>query len=153
MASASDEWHVPSGGNSRRAAIKWKAFLAHKRNKTQLLELLLQIWQTPQYAPLLKNKLFFVASGNNYFRLSSADGVVVTCLTVPELRSNQEEADTRLLLHAHHAATHHVLAIIVRSPDTDVAVFCCHFQRSIPKPMYFRTGMRQRMLAMWTYQL
>ena len=75
---------------------------------------------------------------------ASADSVVVTCLTVPELRSNQEEADMRLLLHAHHAATHHESAIVVRSPDTDVVVLCCHFQRSIPKPMYFRTGTRQR---------
>ena len=127
--------------------IKWKAFLAHKKNKTQLLELVLQIWQTPQYAPLLKNK-FFVANGNNCFWLSSANGVVVTCLTVPELRSNQEDAGMRLLLHAHHAATHHALAIVVHSPATDVAISRGQYpSRCISKRE------RGNALAMWTYQL
>ena len=45
----------------------------------------------------------------------------------PNLRSDHEEADTRLLLHAKHAAATHP-RIVIQSPDTDVAVLSvAHF--------------------------
>ena len=37
---------------------------------------------------------------------------------------HNEEADTRLLLHAKHAASDFT-GIVVQSPDTDVLVLCC----------------------------
>lgn len=40
---------------------------------------------------------------------------------VPELACDHEEADTRLLLHAKHAGQH-FSSVILRSPDTDVAI-------------------------------
>ena len=46
----------------------------------------------------------------------------VTVSPVPELFSNHEEADTRLILHAQHAALAGITQVIVKSPDTDVAV-------------------------------
>ena len=42
--------------------------------------------------------------------------------SVPELRSSQEEADTRLLLHAYHALRSGFCNVIIQSDDTDVAV-------------------------------
>lgn len=40
---------------------------------------------------------------------------------VPELHSDHEEADTRLVLHAKHASESHYEQVILWSPDTDVA--------------------------------
>ena len=46
----------------------------------------------------------------------------------PNLHSDHEEADARLLLHAKHAANTHP-RIVIQSPDTDVAVLSiAHFE-------------------------
>ena len=55
-----------------------------------------------------------------------------------ELSSGQKEADTRLLLHAKHAATPHVKAVIISSEDTDVRILCISFAHAIPFPIYQR---------------
>ena len=55
-----------------------------------------------------------------------------------ELSSGQEEADTRLLLHAKHAATPHVKAVLISSEDTDVRILCISFAHAIPVPIYQR---------------
>ena len=57
---------------------------------------------------------------------------------VIELSSVQEEADTRLLLYAKHAATPHVKAVIISSEDTDVRILCILFAHAIPVPIYQR---------------
>ena len=119
---------------------KWKAFLADKKNKTQLLSLLLQLWQDPGYAQALKNKSFYVAVACESFRLSSDDGVSVTCQCVEDLFCTHEEADTQVLLHAKHATNTGAPSVVIRSPDTDVAVFCCRVQNRLHTPLYFRTG-------------
>ena len=49
------------------------------------------------------------------------------CDNWTSLRSDHEEADTLLLLHAQHASHDHK-RIVIQSPDTDVAVLCAtHF--------------------------
>lgn len=51
-----------------------------------------------------------------------------------------EEADTRLLLHASHAASDGYAAIVIRSPDTDEAILTFSLANQIPSHIYFRTG-------------
>ena len=57
----------------------------------------------------------------------------------PELISNQEEADTRLLLHAKHAS-HRYSNVIIRSPGTDVFILLLGHKPAIPAAIYFDTG-------------
>ena len=57
---------------------------------------------------------------------------------VIELSSGQEEAHTCLLLHAKHAATLHVKAVIISSEDRDVRILCISFAHVIPVPIYQR---------------
>jgi hypothetical protein len=60
------------------------------------------------------------------------------------LRSHHEEADTRLLLHAKHAANTHP-RIVIQSPDTDVAVLSiAHFQDLSCQELWFKTGVKDR---------
>ena len=63
---------------------------------------------------------------NECFRLSLNDGKVVW-EEIPELNSNHEEADTKLLLHAKHASENGETTIMIKSRDTDVAILACHF--------------------------
>ena len=60
------------------------------------------------------------------------------------LRSDHEEADTRLLLHAKHAANTHP-RIVIQSPDTDVAVLSvAHFEELFCQELWFKTGVKDR---------
>jgi hypothetical protein len=60
------------------------------------------------------------------------------------LRSDHEEADTRLLLHAKHAANTHP-RIVIQSPDTDVAVLSiAHFEDFSCQELWFKTGVKDR---------
>ena len=62
----------------------------------------------------------------------------------PNLCSDHEEADTRLLLHAKHAATTH-RRIVIQSPDTDVAVLSiAHFEDLSCQEVWFRTGVKDK---------
>ena len=61
-----------------------------------------------------------------------------------DLFCSHEEADTRLLLHAKHAADSGAPSVVIHSPDTDVAVLCCHVQSRLQIPIYCRTGTRTR---------
>jgi hypothetical protein len=65
----------------------------------------------------------------------------------PDLFSNHEEANTRMLLHAIHADTRfgdmNVKGrIIIKSPDTAVLLLCIHFFPSMrnTKELWFKTG-------------
>ena len=85
----------------------------------------------------------FVAGG---FRDGSkVVSLVQGCVAVePNLRSDHEEADTRLLLHAKHAATTHP-RIVIHSPDTDVAVLSvAHFEDLCCQELWFKTGIKDR---------
>ena len=58
----------------------------------------------------------------------------------PNLRSDYEEADTRLLLHTKHAATTHP-RIVIQSTDTDVAVLSvAHFSDLNCQELWLKTG-------------
>ena len=60
---------------------------------------------------------------------------------VSSVASNQEEPDTRIVLHAIYAANNASEKIVVRSPATDVLVLLLHHRTEIhTKYIYFRTG-------------
>ena len=64
---------------------------------------------------------------------------------MPDLKSDQEEAETRLLLHAKYASTPET-RIVIYSPDTDVLVLsAAYFDRLGSKELWFRTGVKDRL--------
>ena len=64
---------------------------------------------------------------------------------VPCLECTQEEADTRLLLLALQAAKNGCAAVVIRSPDTDVAILAIVLQLEIGAQLFFRTGTKARL--------
>lgn len=57
------------------------------------------------------------------------------------LRSNQEEADGRIILHAFDSSPNGAQTIFVKSPDTDVLVLLLHHKPEInAERIYFLTG-------------
>ena len=67
--------------------------------------------------------------------ISLSSGVVER---LTDLDSSQEEADTRLLLHAAHAARSKFVVVIIVSEDTDVLVLCLDFKSFIPSSMFIK---------------
>ena len=120
---------------------QWKKFLSVGENKERLIEFLCQHWRT-YYSHRLDNLSgLYVTSQEKCYRFtrSASDEDKVQCTKQAELASNHEEADTRLLLHAKHAATAND-KVIVRSPDTDVVVLCITMQTAIEKDLFVLTG-------------
>ena len=116
----------------------WKKFLAVSDNKIALNHFFTQ-WTSPRYAKKLHN-----CRGNCCNVLTSTKGQTVSSMAVPELECHQEEADTCLFLHAQHADSSRSAVVIIRSPDTDVAVIGCSLAAQIPAQVLLHTGTKER---------
>ena len=86
-----------------------------------------------------KNATYFVTHGANCHRFFVDSDNKQKIESVPELYSNHEEADTRLILHAHHASTMHNI-VTIRSPDTDVFILMLAHKVEIRSSLFFVTG-------------
>ena len=122
---------------------EWTKFISNPRNKERLAEFVAEnlTKQLPgRLGPFQKVLLagsFRVGSKT----VSLAQG---STAAVPQLRSDHEEADTRLLLHAKHAASTHP-RIVIQSPDTDVTVLAvAHFKDLGCQELWLRTGTKDR---------
>ena len=73
-----------------------------------------------------KQKVYFVCE-DKCICLTSPNGQVTSAEEVDELKSSQEEADTRIILCCLHIAGESAMnsIIIIRSPDTDVMYCYC----------------------------
>ena len=99
------------------------------------------------YATLIGRHSLFVTSGEQcwLFRTGAGDGNSVQRFRVQELECSHEEADTRILLHAQHAAEAGHGTVIIHSPDTDVAIIACGLAGQISARLILQTGTAQRM--------
>ena len=102
---------------------QWKKFMCCGENKESLVEFLCQHWATYKSFQLRCVSTMYVTSKEKCYVFSSnvSDEDNIVCSNCPELRSNHEEADTRMLLHAKHASRSHDTTVI-KSPDTDVFI-------------------------------
>ena len=69
---------------------------------------------------------------------------LIGAATREELRSTQEEADTRVFFHAAHAAAAGYRTVVITSEDTDVFVLSLAFEGFIPCPMFFKCSQQTR---------
>ena len=117
---------------------QWRRLLMCGASKTKLISFILTQWQQPQSRQQLGQRTVFFTSGKKCFQLQRD-----SLSEVAELASSQEEADTRILLHAKHAAGNYS-AIVVVAEDTDVFVLCLAFQSQINCSMYMKCGSASR---------
>ena len=122
---------------------QWKKFISNPKNKRNLATFLCESLRNMLNAQLHPRQNVVIAGGFKDGRET------VSCIrgnssSVSSLFSDQEEADTRLLLHAKHASNTHQ-RVVVQSPDTDVAVLCvAHFQNIRCRELWFQTGMKDK---------
>ena len=97
----------------------WSEFLRHDANKTELFDFL-----SDQVSMLsIDNKQIVVTKGTSVLSAS----LDMNSAELPLNDCNHEEADTRLLLHAAHAAVVGHSSICIRTVDTDVVVLAVTF--------------------------
>jgi len=99
----------------------WKGLLSSSKGKKAMLRFLCKEMKDEKYSRKLVQRLIISIESECY------------CLTnngvssVAELISTQEEADTKILLHAKHAAQEGFNWIILSCQDTDISVIALHF--------------------------
>jgi hypothetical protein len=122
---------------------QWPKYISNVQNKVSLCAFLSSCWIDLGMEKLVDDQQLILAGG---FR-DGERAVVVTggqSECIEALTSDHEEADTRLLLHAKHAAES-VERIIIQSPDTDVAVMCAsHYDEIGCTELWFKTGTKDK---------
>ena len=113
--------------------------------KAALTQFLLKAWSSKEYASRLGKQALFVTAGDRCFRLKADHGMIDAIKAeVAGLTCTQEEADTRMLLHAAHTADLGAPAVVMKSSDSDVAVVTLSVSHQINTQLIFRTGMQHR---------
>ncbi len=107
--------------------------------KASLTQFLLQEWLGKENGSRFEKRTLFVTAGDKCFRLKAHESASeVAQVEIAALRRTQEEADTRMLLHAAHAADHAIPPVVIRSPDSDVVVIALAVTHQIDTKL-FRT--------------
>jgi hypothetical protein len=117
---------------------QWRKLLACSDSKTSLIKFLTTDWQKPSLRERLGDTELYVTCEEKCIRITKNGCDEVMCL-----QSTQEEADTRLLLHAHQAAPNFESAIIV-ADDTDVLILGLAFSKDIDCNVYMKSGTQTR---------
>ena len=124
-------------GDQQKVPKQWKKFLSVGSNKERLVECLVQHWRNVPCSALQSTQLFATNKEKCYHYYCNGDSVTVE--EVPELECDHEEADTRMFLHAQHAAAS-LDVVVIKSPDTDVFIIALACQANIPVTLIFNTG-------------
>ena len=127
-------------GPSTKVPSNFKEFLCKTSCKTELIDFLHREWSSNKYAGKLVGRQVYFVNKENVFRLSTQDGVKTICDDIPNLKSTHEEADTRIILHAHDISNHSLGAMVVRCSDTDVLILLLKFVRAIARPILMDAG-------------
>lgn len=118
--------------STRIENVSMKTLLSHSSTKDEL---------SVYFSTNLLEK---ARSSNKSYVIAYQNKVISTTGLHQHLASNQEEADTKLILHATFAYSEGALRLDIHSADTDVLVLCLgHFER-LPEDTVFVTGSKQR---------
>lgn len=132
--------------SSQKLPIQRKKFLSNSSNKEDLLHFLAEEWSRQEYVAtrLTSGKSLFVTDRAECYRLTRSEEGKVCQEAVPALQSKHEEADTRLVLHAAHAGNVGHSHVVIKSPDTDVALLAMAHRSQINGTVLFLTGNKHR---------
>ena len=115
------------------APIKqWGQLLSSGEFKNKLVTFFLNDWKTKRH--LLDDKTMYVNDSTETWKFTKSQMAICN-----RLHSNQEEADTRMLLHANDASSKYQ-NIIISTPDTDVFILAASNLHAIGCNIFILTG-------------
>ncbi|KAJ8405151.1 hypothetical protein AAFF_G00321420 [Aldrovandia affinis] len=118
---------------------QWRKFISSSANKANLIRFLVAEWKTPKLRDKVNEKQLYVASEESCLHITKDQWAEVA-----GLQSNQEEADTRMILYAAHAAEEGYSAVVVTADDTDVLLLCLAFSADISCPLFQNCGTKNQ---------
>ena len=110
-------------------------FLSNPENKQQLIHFIVN----EHCSVKLAGKKLYATAGEECYEIRS-DGSVLC----EELRSTQQEVDTRLRLHTYHVGRNCFTAVVMSFDDSDVFVLCLAFKSLIPSTVHMKCGTQVR---------
>lgn len=117
-------------GPKTRKPHEWKKFLCNDDNKEQLIDLMQKCWPK-----LVTNRKVILVNKGVAFLLGDGNDEAGE---IYELRSNQEETDSRVVLYCKYASDNGYSYVRVKSPDSDI--FWIHHARKFDITILFDTG-------------
>ena len=123
---------------------EWKSYLSVGKNKECLLSFLSTDWScNPNHLP--EGVTLYVGEGKSCVSITKqhqSESPIIQ--KIESLRCDNEESDTRLILHAKHASDQGYSSVVVRTPDTDVIVILACLEQRIMCELYVETGVGDR---------
>ena len=115
---------------------QWNQLLSSGEFKNKLIRFIVNEWGRQSH--LVGSKILFATVDDETYMITSESFNVVD-----ELRSDHQEADTRLLLHAKHAILTYG-KIVISTPDTDVFMIALSKSTVINANLYILTGTKDK---------
>ena len=117
----------------------WRAFLSSSDNKSSFIKFLSNQWTDSHRRQRLNEKVLYVTCEEDCHKVKRDRAMIEE-----ELHSTQEEADTRLLLHAEHASRSGSKSVVIVSEDTDVFLLCLACQEFLSADVVLKCGDKNR---------
>ena len=100
---------------SQKAPPDWNNYMSNEDNKNELPDFLLSQWsKDSRNTEVLKKSILFVTHGTKCHKIQKGPNALDT-VEVERLHCRAEEADTRLILHAKHAAETGSECVVIKS--------------------------------------
>ena len=127
-------------GPATRKPVDWKIFLQNDENKEQLCELLLKVWSSEDAVCRLEKcqRSLLIVNGKA-FDLTVND-TEIEATELPELYSNHEETDSRVVLYIKYAEETGFKSALVRTPDSDIFFILLNHALSIKISIFIDIG-------------
>ena len=98
-------------------------------------------WSNDKYTSMLERKVVYITVKSECFKIEASEDLkTVICTEIHELLTDQEEADTRMFLHAKHVSDSGHNTIVIKSSDTDVEVLAVYYQSQIHAKLVLLAG-------------
>ena len=117
---------------------QWSQFLSSIKNKNELIVFINEQWKLETNSQRNGNKELYLTCGQVVTMIKNS-----ICVPQPDLISDQEQADTRMFLHAKYASSTFD-KILISSPDTDVFVIALAKSIEINASLFMLTGVKSK---------
>jgi len=116
----------------------WRQILSSSDSKRHLREYFVRAWERKQDL-VGENKQLNVTQESKCVKITKEAVMKVHELACTRTR---EEADTRVILHASHAACSGFKSVVIVAGDTDILVLCIAFKKEINCNLYMLISSR-----------
>ena len=117
---------------------QWNQFLSTASNKTALIKFIVAQWASSPHFNNIERGKFYATVDDECMELSK-DGA----RSIEQLRSNQEEADTRMFLHLIDGCRTYN-NFVIHTPDTDVFMIAFAVSEMTQASIYVKTGCKEK---------